>query len=151
MELGGALKNVIAIATGICDGLEIGHNTRAALITRGLVEISRIGVALGAKPETFYGLSGMGDLVLTCTGNLSRNRSVGIRIAQGEKIDAIMKSMNFVAEGILTVKSAYKLKSKFNIKASIIDETYNVLYSGKSPEQAVKDLMHVKITTELIK
>lgn len=150
VEIGGALKNVIAIATGICDGLNVGNNARAALITRGLNEISRIGVALGAKPNTFYGLSGLGDLVLTCTGKLSRNRNVGIRIGQGENIDNILKSMDFVAEGILTVKSAYDLKSKLNVQASIIDEIYKIIYESKSPQKAVKDLMNTKTTTEFI-
>ena len=150
VELGGALKNVIAIATGISDGLQVGNNARAALITRGLVEITRIGTALGANPETFSGLSGLGDLVLTCTGELSRNRKVGLRIGQGEKIDSIIKSMNNVAEGVLTVKSAYALKSKLNIQASIIDETYKVLYESKPPQQAVEDLMQVKITSEFV-
>lgn len=148
VELGGALKNVIAIATGISDGLQVGHNARAALITRGLVEMTRIGTALGARAETFSGLSGLGDLILTCTGELSRNRKVGLRIGQGEKIGTITKSMNLIAEGVLTVKSAYALKSKLNIQASIIEETYKVLYESKSPKQAVEELMQVKVTSE---
>jgi len=148
VQLGGALKNVIAIAAGISDGLKYGHNSRAALITRGLVEITRIGTALGARSETFSGLSGLGDLVLTCTGELSRNRKVGLQIGQGQKIDAILNNMQTVAEGILTVKSAYALKSKLNIQASIIEETYKVLYQSKSPLHAVKDLMQVNITSE---
>lgn len=148
VEIGGALKNIIAIATGISDGLSMGHNARAALITRGLVEITRIGTALGARPETFSGLSGLGDLVLTCTGELSRNRQVGLKIGQGEKLTDITGNMKMVAEGILTVKSAYALKSKLNIQASIIDETYKVLYESKSPQQAVEDLMRVNITSE---
>jgi glycerol-3-phosphate dehydrogenase (NAD(P)+) len=148
VEIGGALKNIIAIATGISDGLGMGHNARAALITRGLVEITRIGTALGARPETFSGLSGLGDLVLTCTGELSRNRQVGLKIGQGEKLTDITGNMKMVAEGILTVKSAYALKSKLNIQASVIDETYKVLYESKSPQQAVEDLMRVNITSE---
>ncbi len=148
VEIGGALKNIIAIATGISDGLGMGHNARAALITRGLVEITRIGTALGARPETFSGLSGLGDLVLTCTGELSRNRQVGLKIGQGEKLTDITRNMKMVAEGILTVKSAYALKSKLNIQASVIDETYKVLYESKSPQQAVEDLMRVNITSE---
>ena len=148
VELGGALKNVIAIATGISDGLKVGNNARAALITRGLVEITRIGTALGANSETFSGLSGLGDLVLTCTGELSRNRKVGLRIGQGEKIESIEKSMNNIAEGILTVKSAFALKLKLNIQASIIEETYKVIYEAKSPQQAVDDLMRVKTSSE---
>ncbi|MBV51537.1 MAG: glycerol-3-phosphate dehydrogenase [Nitrospinae bacterium] len=148
VEIGGALKNVMAIATGIADGLGMGHNARAALITRGLVEITRIGTALGARPETFSGLSGLGDLVLTCTGELSRNRQVGLKIGQGEKLDDITNNMKMVAEGVLTVKSAHALKLKLNIQASIIDETYKVLYESKPPQQAVEDLMRVNITSE---
>ena len=148
VEIGGALKNVIAIATGIADGLQLGFNPRAALINRGLVEIIRIGTAMGAKPETFSGLSGMGDLVLTCTGDLSRNRTVGLKLGQGLKLNDITASMNMVAEGIRTVTSAYQLKKKFDIQASIIEETYRVLHEGKSPEQALQDVMNVEITSE---
>ena len=148
VEIGGALKNVIAIATGISDGLQLGFNTRAALINRGLVEITRIGTAMGAKPETFSGLSGMGDLVLTCTGDLSRNRTVGLKLGQGLKLDEITASMKMVAEGIRTVTSAYQLKNKFDIQASIIEETYQVLHDGKAPQTAMKDLMSVETTSE---
>lgn len=148
VELGGALKNVIAIATGIADGLELGSNARAALITRGLVEITRIGTALGARPETFSGLSGMGDLVLTCTGDLSRNRNVGIKLGKGEKLKDITAKMNMVAEGVRTVKSAFALKQKYNIQASIIEETYRVIYEEKSPQQALKDLMKIEVSAE---
>lgn len=148
VEIGGALKNVIAIATGICDGMKLGYNPRAALITRGLVEITRIGTAQGARPETFSGLSGMGDLVLTCTGDLSRNRNVGIQLGQGQKLSDITKNMKMVAEGILTVKSAFALKNKFNIQAAIIEETYRVIYEDKAPQKALEDLMRVEIDTE---
>jgi glycerol-3-phosphate dehydrogenase (NAD(P)+) len=148
VEIGGALKNVIAIATGIADGLQLGFNPRAALINRGLVEIIRIGTAMGAKPETFSGLSGMGDLVLTCTGDLSRNRTVGLKLGQGQKLDEITASMNMVAEGIRTVTSAYQLKNKFDIQASIIEETYRVLHEGKSPQLALQDIMNVETTSE---
>ena len=148
VEVGGALKNVIAIATGISDGLGMGHNTRAALITRGLVEITRIGTALGARPETFSGLSGLGDLVLTCTGDLSRNRAVGLHLGQGKTLSQITENMKMVAEGVLTVKSTYALKSKLNIHAAIIEETYRVLYEKKSPKQAMDDLMRVNISSE---
>jgi glycerol-3-phosphate dehydrogenase (NAD(P)+) len=150
VEIGGALKNIMAIATGISDGVKFGNNTRAAIITRGLVEITRIGTALGAKPETFFGLSGLGDLVLTCTGELSRNRQFGIRVGQGEKPHDITKDMNSVVEGILTLKSAFDLKSKLNIQASIIEETYKVIYQDKSPHFALKDLMEIKTTSEFI-
>ncbi len=148
VELGGALKNVIAIATGISDGLNLGFNTRAALITRGLVEITRIGTALGAKPETFSGLSGMGDLVLTCTGDLSRNRRVGLKLAEGFKTDEIVKNMKMVAEGVKTAISAFALKEKLGIQASIIEETYRVIHENKSPLKALQDIMNVPITTE---
>ncbi|MGV7221186.1 MAG: NAD(P)H-dependent glycerol-3-phosphate dehydrogenase [Nitrospinales bacterium] len=150
VELGGALKNVMAIATGISDGLKLGFNTRAALITRGLVEITRIGVAMGARPETFSGLSGVGDLVLTCTGDLSRNRAVGIKIGQGQSLKQITSNMTMVAEGVRTVKSAYELKSKLGIKAAIIDETYKMLYEEKSPKEALKDLMKVEVSSEFL-
>ena len=150
VEVGGALKNIMAITTGISDGVKFGHNARAAIITRGLVEISRIGTALGAKPETFFGLSGLGDLVLTCTGELSRNRQFGIRVGQGEHPQDIANDMKVAVEGLLTLKSAYALKSKLNIQASIIDETYKVIYEGKSPHQALKDLMQIKTTSEFI-
>ncbi len=148
VEIGGALKNVIAIATGICDGLNLGFNTRAALITRGLVEIARVGTELGAKPETFYGLSGLGDLVLTCTGDLSRNRQLGIQLGQGKSLKEITDKMRMVAEGISTVKSAYKLIQKLNIQASVMEETYKVLHEEKSPQQALSDLMKVEISKE---
>ena len=148
VELGGALKNVIAIATGISDGLKLGFNTRAALITRGLVEITRIGTALGARPETFSGLSGMGDLVLTCTGDLSRNRSVGLKLAEGRSLKEITTGMTMVAEGIHTVTSAYNLKNKLQIKASIIEETYQVVHKSKNPKQALQDLMNLEIGSE---
>ena len=148
VELGGALKNVIAIATGISDGLNLGFNARAALITRGLVEMTRIGTTLGARPETFSGLSGLGDLVLTCTGDLSRNRKVGIKLGQGKKLKDITQNMKMVAEGVRTVKAAYDLKNKLNIQTSILDETYKVLYQEKSPRQALDDLLKVEISTE---
>lgn len=148
VELGGSLKNVIAIATGISDGLGLGLNTRAAIINRGLVEIIRIGTTMGARPETFMGLSGMGDLVLTCTGDLSRNRTVGWKLGQGLKLADITASMKMVAEGIRTVTSAYQLKNKFDLQASIIEETYQVVQQGKSPHQALQALMNVETTSE---
>ena len=148
VEIGGALKNVIAIATGICDGLNLGSNTRAALVTRGLVEIARIGTGMGAKPETFYGLSGLGDLVLTCTGDLSRNRQLGMQLGRGKSLNEITENMRMVAEGITTVKSAHQLIKKLNIQASVMEETYKVLYEGKTPQKALKDLMEVEISKE---
>lgn len=140
-ELASALKNVIAIAAGISDGLGYGHNTRAALITRGVAEILRLGKKMGAKEMTFLGLSGMGDLVLTCTGDLSRNRSVGIQLGQGKKLDEILSSMKMIAEGVKTAKAAYALSKKHGIEMPIIEQVYLVVFEGKSPEAAVYDLM----------
>ena len=141
VELGGALKNVIAIAAGVCDGLGYGHNSRAALITRGLAEIKKIGIAMGARAETFSGLAGMGDLVLTCTGDLSRNRSVGIELGKGRKLAEILKEMSMVAEGVKTTLSTYELVKKLEVEAPIIEQMYLILYKNKSPREAVKDLM----------
>jgi glycerol-3-phosphate dehydrogenase (NAD(P)+) len=140
-ELASALKNVIAIAAGISDGLGFGHNTRAALITRGVAEILRLGKKMGAKEMTFLGLSGMGDLVLTCTGDLSRNRSVGIQLGQGKTLDEILSSMKMIAEGVKTAKAAYALSQKHGIEMPIIEQVYRVVFEGKSPKSAVYDLM----------
>lgn len=148
VELGGALKNVIAIAAGISDALEYGYNARAALITRGLAEVMRLGAEMGAKAQTISGLSGMGDLILTCTGTLSRNRTVGLRIGKGESLEKIQKEMVSVAEGVTTVKSAFNLVEKYNISASIFKETYNVLYNNKNPRQAMLDLMNLQVSEE---
>ncbi|MBE0500479.1 MAG: NAD(P)-dependent glycerol-3-phosphate dehydrogenase [Desulfuromonadales bacterium] len=141
VEVGGALKNVIALAAGVSDGLGFGHNTRAALITRGLAEISRIGVSLGADASTFSGLAGMGDLVLTCTGDLSRNRTVGIALGHGQKLDDILGDMNMVAEGVKTTLSAYQLARKLGVETPIIDQMYGLLYENKDARQAVSELM----------
>lgn len=141
VELGGAVKNVIALAAGISDGLGFGHNTRAALITRGLAEITRLGLALGARPETFSGLAGMGDLVLTCTGDLSRNRTVGVRLGQGEKLADILAEMRMVAEGVKTTESTRNLARRLGVEMPITEQTYRILYEGKSPRQAVIELM----------
>ena len=141
VELGGAIKNVIAIAAGISDGLGFGHNTRAALITRGLAEMSRLGRAAGALPSTFAGLAGMGDLVLTCTGDLSRNRTVGIRIGQGESLEAILASMTMVAEGVKTTASAWMLAQSHGVGMPIIEQVYRILYERKPARQAVLELM----------
>jgi len=148
VELGGALKNVIAIAAGVSDGLESGNNARAALITRGLAEINRIGAVLGAKPQTLSGLSGIGDLILTCNGKLSRNRTIGLRIGRGESLDKIQKDMITVAEGIQTVKSAFSLVEKYNIPAAIIRETYLLIYKNKNPRQSMQDLLELPTTDE---
>ena len=141
VELGGALKNVIALAAGISDGLGFGFNSRAALITRGLAEISRLGVALGARPLTFLGLAGMGDLVLTCTGSLSRNRSVGLRLGRGEKLPDILGSMRAVAEGVKTTDAAVDLARRRGVDMPIAREVHAVLHGRKEPRQAVEDLM----------
>jgi glycerol-3-phosphate dehydrogenase (NAD(P)+) len=148
VEIGGALKNVIALAAGVCDGLGFSHNARAALITRGLVEIARLGVARGAKEATFLGLTGMGDLVLTCTGDLSRNRSVGIELGRGRKLDEILNRMNMVAEGVKTTLSAYQLATKLGVDMPITEQMYLVLYEDKDPRQAVAELMMRALTTE---
>ncbi len=149
VQLGGALKNVIAIAAGAADGMEFGHNARAALITRGLAEISRMGVAMGANPHTFAGLAGMGDLVLTCTGDLSRNRTVGFKIGKGMNINEITKSMNMVAEGVKTTKSTYELAKKIGVDTPITNQVYQILYEGKNPKQAVKELMSRELKLEI--
>jgi glycerol-3-phosphate dehydrogenase (NAD(P)+) len=141
VELSGALKNVIAIAAGVLDGLNFGHNAMAALITRGLAEIARLGVAMGANPLTFAGLAGLGDLVLTCTGDLSRNRSVGLEIAKGRSLADIVDEMHMVAEGVKTALSAYDLGKKMGVEMPITQEVYNVLYRGKDPRKAVRELM----------
>ena len=141
VELGGALKNVIAIGAGVVDGLCFGHNARAALITRGLAEMTRLGVAMGALPFTFAGLAGIGDLVLTCTGDLSRNRSVGLQIGRGERIEAITAKTSMIAEGVRTTLAAYRLGLKLSVDLPITNEVYRILYEGKDPRLAVRDLM----------
>jgi len=141
VELGGALKNVVAIAAGIADGLGFGHNTRAGLITRGLAEISRLAISRGANPLTLAGLSGMGDLVLTCTGDLSRNRNVGLQIGQGKSLQEILGSMQMVAEGVRTTQSAKELSERDGVDMPITQEVYAMLYEDKPPLKAVVDLM----------
>ncbi|EQA45155.1 glycerol-3-phosphate dehydrogenase (NAD(+)) [Leptospira broomii serovar Hurstbridge str. 5399] len=141
VEVGGSLKNVIAIAAGVSDGLGFGQNTRAALITRGLTEISRLGVKLGADPLTFLGPSGMGDLILTCCGDASRNRTVGFRLGKGESLESILGGMTEVAEGVKTSKSGYELSKKLGIEMAITTEVYKMLYEHKNPKDVVRDLM----------
>jgi glycerol-3-phosphate dehydrogenase (NAD(P)+) len=148
VELGGALKNVIAIASGISDGLGLGHSARAALITRGLVEIVRLGVSLGADEKTFSGLSGLGDLVLTCTGPLSRNYSVGVNLGKGMKLKDILLSTKSVAEGVTTALSAFELSRKQGIEMPIIEQIYEVIYKEKSPADAVSILMNRTLKSE---
>jgi glycerol-3-phosphate dehydrogenase (NAD(P)+) len=141
VELGGALKNVIAIAAGMATGLQLGHNALAALMTRGLAEMARLGVARGANPLTFSGLAGMGDLILTCTGELSRNRSVGIALGQGKSIDEILGSMYMVAEGVETTRAAYQLAQKAGIEMPIVREVHGVLFEGHTARAALENLM----------
>ena len=141
VEMGGALKNVIAIAAGACDGLGFGHNTRAALITRGLAEISRLAIAKGGNPLTLAGLAGMGDLVLTCTGELSRNRTVGFEMGQGKSLEQVLASLGHVAEGVKTAKSAHQLAARLGVELPIAGEVYRVLYEGKDPRTAVRDVL----------
>jgi glycerol-3-phosphate dehydrogenase (NAD(P)+) len=141
VEVGGALKNVIAIAAGAADGLGFGHNARAGLITRGLAEIGRLAAAKGANPLTLAGLAGMGDLVLTCTGDLSRNRTVGFEMGKGRTLEDVLASLGQVAEGVKTTKSANDLAAKMGVELPIVGEVYRVLYEGKPARQAVVDLM----------
>lgn len=141
VELGGALKNVMAIATGVCDGLGFGSNAAAALVTRGLAELSRLGTAMGARPLTFMGLSGMGDLVLTCTGNLSRNRQVGLRLGRGERLDDIVRSLGMVAEGVKTAEAARTLANRLRVSAPVTEAVCRILHDDASPADAVRDLM----------
>ena len=141
VELGGALKNVIAVAAGVAAGLGFGHNTGAALITRGLAEITRLGVAMGARRETFYGLAGMGDLVLTCTGSSSRNRTVGYRLGQGERLDDILGDMTAVAEGVRTSEAVFELSKRHGVEMPITEEVYAILHLGRDPSEALAALM----------
>lgn len=141
VEIGGALKNVMAIASGISDGLELGNNARAALITRGLAEISRLGVRMGAQEQTFSGLSGLGDLVLTCTGPLSRNYTVGLEVGRGRAVDEVTGSMRMVAEGVRTSMAARELGRRTGVQMPITDEICNVLDGSKAPKEAVFELM----------
>ncbi len=149
VEVGGALKNVIAIAAGACDSLGFGHNTRAALITRGLAEISRIAVAKGGNPLTLAGLAGMGDLVLTCTGDLSRNRTVGVEMGKGRSLDDVLGTLGHVAEGVKTARSARDLALKLGVDLPICNEVYQVLYEGKSPKDAVRAVLTRPLKREM--
>ncbi len=143
VELGGALKNVIAIATGISDGMGFGNNARAALITRGLHEIKRLGRKLGAREETFYGLSGLGDLVLTCTGDLSRNRQFGISLSRGEK-----RKGNFVVEGVYTVKAVHSLARELSVEMPISEGVYKIIYEGVEPKRVIEELLSRPVKEE---
>jgi glycerol-3-phosphate dehydrogenase (NAD(P)+) len=150
VELGGSLKNIVAIAAGVCDGLDLGHNSIAALITRGLAEITRLVVASGGRPETMAGLAGLGDLVLTCTGGLSRNRSVGVELGHGRNLNDIIAGMHgMVAEGVLTTNAAVGLARKMGVEMPITEQMHAILQEGKSPQLAIRDLMARPSTSEV--
>jgi glycerol-3-phosphate dehydrogenase (NAD(P)+) len=149
VQIGGVVKNVIAIAAGISDGLGLGHNARAALITRGLAEMTRLAVRLGADAKTLAGLPGLGDLVLTCTGDLSRNRSVGLQIARGKSLEEIAATTRSVAEGVRNTRSLHALAGRFLVDMPIVEQMYQVLYAGKKPADAVADLMQRTLKPEL--
>lgn len=141
VEVGGSLKNVIAIASGVVAGLGLGHNTLAALITRGLSEMTRLGVAMGADPLTLAGLAGMGDLILTCTGGLSRNRSVGIALGEGRRLDEVLAGMTMVAEGVRTTQSARALARSVGVEMPIVEEMHSILFEGRPAREALENLM----------
>jgi glycerol-3-phosphate dehydrogenase (NAD(P)+) len=142
VEIGGALKNVIAIAAGVCDGLGFGHNARAALVTRGLAEMARLGLKLGGRMETFMGLSGLGDLILTCTGDLSRNRQVGLRLARGQSLEGILRELGHIAEGVTTAREACRLAGELGIEMPIADAVRRLLDSELTPKEAVAALLN---------
>jgi glycerol-3-phosphate dehydrogenase (NAD(P)+) len=150
VQVGGALKNVIAIAAGVSDGMGLGHNSRAAIITRGLAEISRIAVRMGGNPLTLSGLAGMGDLVLTCTGELSRNRTVGVQLGQGRRMEDILAGMKQVAEGVKTARSARDLSLKLQVELPICEQVFYLAYEGKSPRAALTELMVRSPKSELV-
>jgi len=141
VETGGALKNIIALCAGIAEGLGYGDNTRAALITRGIMEIIRLGVKMGGKPSTFFGLSGVGDVIVTCSSMLSRNRRAGIEIGRGKSVEEVVNSTSMVIEGIYTTKAAYDLAQRHGVEMPITEKAYEVLYEGKKPQDAVNELM----------
>jgi glycerol-3-phosphate dehydrogenase (NAD(P)+) len=141
VEVGGALKNVMAVATGIVEGVGLGNNSRAALITRGLAEMTRLGVALGAQAATFAGLAGIGDLVLTCTGALSRNRALGVEVGQGKTLDEALAGKSTVAEGVITTKSALALAQREGVEMPIATMVYRILFDGHTAKRAVPELM----------
>lgn len=148
VELGGSIKNIIAVACGICDGLKLGTNTKAAILTRGLAEMARLGKAMGARSSTFSGLSGLGDLATTCFSPNSRNRYVGEELGKGKSAKQILSSMQMVAEGVETVKAAYKLSQKYKVDMPISEEIYNIIYKNKKPAKALNDLMSRKTKAE---
>ncbi len=141
VQIAGALKNVVAIAAGIIEGLGFGNNTLAALMTRGMSEIKRLGIKMGGKPETFSGLAGVGDLVLTCTGRFSRNKLVGLHLGKGKPLKEILAHMKMVAEGVATTLSAMKLSRKYNVDMPIVTQVHSILYDGKDPREAISELL----------
>lgn len=149
VELGGALKNVMAVATGVADGIGLGFNARAALITRGLAEMTRLGAALGAEPSTFAGLAGLGDLVLTCTGSLSRNREVGIEVGKGRALASVLAERETIAEGVVAAKSARALAAKMGVAMPIVDAVNRVLFENQPPREAMGDLMNRELRAEV--
>jgi glycerol-3-phosphate dehydrogenase (NAD(P)+) len=149
VELGGALKNVMAVATGIADGLGLGFNARAALVTRGLAEMTRLGVALGAEQSTFAGLAGLGDLVLTCTGTLSRNRTVGVELGKGKQLDEVLRSRETVAEGVTAAQSARELAIREGVEMPIVDAVNRVLFEGQPARSAIGELMTRELRAEV--
>ncbi|HEX9788277.1 MAG TPA: NAD(P)H-dependent glycerol-3-phosphate dehydrogenase [Candidatus Binatia bacterium] len=148
VQIGGVVKNVIAIAAGVSDGLSLGHNARAALITRGLAEMTRLAVRMGADPLTLAGLPGLGDLILTCAGNLSRNRAVGLQIAAGRSLHEITGATRMIAEGVRNTRSLYDLAKRLEVEMPIVEQMYQVLYAGKKPAEAVQDLMDRSLKPE---
>ena len=148
VEIGGAMKNVMAIAAGICDGINYGDNSKAALMTRGMTEIIRLGKKMGAKGKTFRGLSGFGDLIVTCLSQHSRNRKVGQAIGEGESLSSIKKRMKMVAEGVLTTKSVHQLRLKYDLEMPIHEAMYEILFQGKNPKDSVSELMNRKLSNE---
>ena len=148
VELGGSIKNVIAIACGVCDGLGFGTNTKAAILSRGLAEMARLAVAMGAKSKTLFGLSGLGDLATTCFSPQSRNRSVGEKLGKGKTIDQITTKMDMIAEGVTTVKAVFALSQRYKVSMPITREVYNIIYKNKKPNKAVTDLMSRRMRSE---
>jgi glycerol-3-phosphate dehydrogenase (NAD(P)+) len=149
VELGGALKNVMAVATGIAEGLGLGFNARAALVTRGLAEMTRLGLALGAEQSTFAGLAGLGDLVLTCTGSLSRNRAVGVDVGKGKTLEEVLRGKETVAEGVPTAQSARELAAREGVEMPIVDTVNRVLFEGQSARSAIAALMSRELRAEV--
>lgn len=148
VELGGSIKNVIAIACGVCDGLGLGTNAKSAILTRGLAEITRLGIALGGRRETFYGLTGLGDLATTCFSPSSRNRTVGEALGKGKSVKAVLGKMHMVAEGVVTAKAVYRLSRQSGIPMPITEQVYKIIFEGKDPRKAMADLMGRQVRSE---